>query len=46
MHRDFLDQNFNSCELVGHLMNRYGIENDSIHGYDEVFSAEPSSALA
>ena len=37
IYRDSLDQTFNSCELVAHLTNRYGIENDSIHGYDEVF---------
>jgi hypothetical protein len=37
MHRDFVEQNFESCELVGRLTNRYGIENATIGGYDDVF---------
>jgi len=37
MHRDLLDQNFASCELAGHLTNRYGITNSSIDGYADVF---------
>jgi Dolichyl-phosphate-mannose-protein mannosyltransferase len=37
MHRDFLDRNFESCELAGHLTNRYGIVNRSIDGYADVF---------
>ena len=37
MHRDFVDRNFESCELAGRLTNRYGIENDSIDGYTDVF---------
>jgi hypothetical protein len=36
-HRDFVDQNFASCELAGRLTNRYGIANMSITGYEEVF---------
>jgi protein-S-isoprenylcysteine O-methyltransferase Ste14 len=36
-HRDFVDQNFTSCELAVHLTNRYGIGNMSITGYDHVF---------
>jgi 4-amino-4-deoxy-L-arabinose transferase-like glycosyltransferase len=37
MGRDFLDRNFGSCELVGRLSNPYGIENQSIGGYADVF---------
>jgi hypothetical protein len=37
LHRDVLDQSFASCELVGHLANRYGIENSAIDGYADVF---------
>jgi hypothetical protein len=36
-HRDFVDPNFASWELAGHLTNRYGIKNMSITGYDHVF---------
>jgi Dolichyl-phosphate-mannose-protein mannosyltransferase len=35
--RDFVDQNFVSCELAGYLTNRYGIDNVAIDGYDDVF---------
>ena len=34
-HRDFVDQNFSSCELADHLTNRYGIANMSITGCDD-----------
>jgi len=37
MHRDAVDQIFESCESVGHLGNPYGIVNDAIGDYDEVF---------
>jgi hypothetical protein len=37
MDRDFLYRNFESCELVGRLTNRYGIENNVIDGYADVF---------
>ena len=37
MHRDFLDQSYASCELVGHLANQYGIANTAIEGYTDVF---------
>jgi len=37
MHRDFLDQSFESCELAGHLTNRYGIVNSAIDGDADVF---------
>ena len=37
MERDFLDRNFDSCELVGRLTNRYGVENSAINGYADVF---------
>jgi hypothetical protein len=37
MHRDFVEQNFESCELAGRLTNRYGIENATIGGYADVF---------
>jgi len=36
-HRDFVEQNFESCVLAGHLTNRYGIVNNSIDGYADVF---------
>jgi hypothetical protein len=36
-HRDFVEQNFESCELAGRLTNRYGIENSAIAGYADVF---------
>ena len=35
--RDFVEQNFASCELAGHLTNRYGIENATIAGHADVF---------
>jgi 4-amino-4-deoxy-L-arabinose transferase-like glycosyltransferase len=35
--RDFVDRNFESCQSAGRLTNRYGIENSSIKGYDEIF---------
>ncbi|HEY1467460.1 MAG TPA: glycosyltransferase family 39 protein [Candidatus Acidoferrum sp.] len=35
--RDFVDHNFASCELAGHLANRYGIRNATIGGYNDVF---------
>jgi len=37
MDRDFLYRNFESCEVVGRLTNRYGIENSVIDGYADVF---------
>jgi hypothetical protein len=37
LHRDFLDQSFESCELVGHVTSRYGIVNSAIDGYADVF---------
>jgi hypothetical protein len=36
-HRDFVEQNFESCELAGRLTNRYGIDNATIAGYTDVF---------
>jgi hypothetical protein len=36
-HRDFVERNFESCELAGRLTNRYGIENATIDGYADVF---------
>lgn len=36
-HRDFVDRNFEFCKLVGRVTNRYGIENGSIAGYDDIF---------
>ncbi len=35
--RDFLERNFESCELAGRLTNRYGIVNATIDGYADVF---------
>jgi hypothetical protein len=36
-HRDFGEQNFESCELVAHVTNKYGIENSAVAGYADVF---------
>jgi hypothetical protein len=36
-HRDFLEQNFESCVLAGRASNRYGIVNGSLAGWDEIF---------
>jgi dolichyl-phosphate-mannose-protein mannosyltransferase len=36
-HRDFGEQNFESCELAGRVTNRYGIDNVTIDGYADVF---------
>jgi 4-amino-4-deoxy-L-arabinose transferase-like glycosyltransferase len=35
--RDVLDPIFGSCTWAGRLTNRYGIENATIDGYDDVF---------
>jgi len=35
--RDFVERNFESCELAGRLTNRYGINNVTIDGYADVF---------
>ena len=37
MSRDFVEGNFESCELAGRLTNRYGIDNATIDGYADVF---------
>jgi len=37
MDRDFIYRNFESCKLADHLTNPYGIENQSIDGYADVF---------
>ena len=36
-HRDFLEQNFESCVLADRATNRYGIVNSSLAGWDEIF---------
>jgi hypothetical protein len=36
-HRDFLEQNFESCALAGRVTNRYGIVNSAVAGWDEIF---------
>jgi hypothetical protein len=36
-HRDFLEQNFESCVLAGRATNRYGIVNSAVAGWDEIF---------
>ncbi|HKM79892.1 MAG TPA: glycosyltransferase family 39 protein [Candidatus Acidoferrum sp.] len=36
-HRDFVERNFESCELVGQVTNRYGINNVTIDGYADLF---------
>jgi hypothetical protein len=35
--REFVDRNFSSCELAGHLTNHYGIKNSSVANWNEVF---------
>ncbi len=35
--RDLVDQLFASCDLAGHVTNRYGIKNDTVTGYTDVF---------
>ena len=36
-HRDFLEQNFESCVLAGRATNHYGIVNNALAGWDEIF---------
>jgi hypothetical protein len=36
-HRDFVEQNFESCVLACRATNRYGIVNSSPAGWDEIF---------
>jgi len=36
-HREFVERNFESCSLAGHLTNRYGISNSAVAGWDEIF---------
>jgi len=36
-HRDYLEQNFESCTLAGRATNRYGIVNSTLAGWDEIF---------
>ncbi len=35
--RDFLDRNFTTCEMAGRVTNRWGIENMTIKGYEEIY---------
>jgi 4-amino-4-deoxy-L-arabinose transferase-like glycosyltransferase len=37
LRRDFLDQNFASCEMAGRATNPWGIENTTIKGYEDIF---------
>jgi hypothetical protein len=37
LHRDFLERNFESCVLAGHVTNRYGISNRAVAGWEEIF---------
>lgn len=36
-HRDFVDQNFESCTLASRATNQYGIVNNSLAGWDDIF---------
>jgi 4-amino-4-deoxy-L-arabinose transferase-like glycosyltransferase len=36
-HRDSVDQNFESCELAGRVTNRYGIANQTVADWDNIF---------
>lgn len=35
--RDFLERNFESCELAGHVTNRYGIVNEETRDHPDIF---------
>lgn len=35
--RDFVDQNFESCTLSGHVTNRYGIANSSVAKWGDIY---------
>jgi len=35
--REFLERNFASCELAGHVTNRYGVANEESHDHPEIF---------
>ena len=37
LHRDVLNQAFNSCVLAGHVENPFGIANMAVAGWDEIF---------
>jgi hypothetical protein len=37
MDSKFVNSNFKSCVLAGHITNRFGIENKAIDGYSDVF---------
>jgi hypothetical protein len=37
MDSSFVNRNFESCVLAGHITNRYGIDNKAIDGYSDVF---------
>jgi 4-amino-4-deoxy-L-arabinose transferase-like glycosyltransferase len=35
--RDFLERNFNSCELAGHVTNRYGVMNEETKDHPDIY---------
>jgi hypothetical protein len=35
--RDFLERNFESCELAGHVANRYGIRNEETTEHPDIY---------
>jgi 4-amino-4-deoxy-L-arabinose transferase-like glycosyltransferase len=35
--RDFLERNFESCVLAGHVMNRYGVQNEETARHPDLF---------
>lgn len=35
--REFLQQNFESCELAGHISNRYGVKNEETSEHPDIF---------
>lgn len=35
--RDFLELNFESCELAGHIANRYGVKNEETTEHPDIF---------
>jgi hypothetical protein len=35
--RDYLESNFESCDLAGHATNRYGVENEETTEHPDIF---------
>ncbi len=37
MSRDFLERNFSSCEVAGHVTNRYGVKNEEATEHPDIY---------